>query len=313
MKSFYTLIIILLISGCNSNDSAQPIKVSLNDRVKINNDVINAIDSDKKILYFGFDLRTTLQEDARQYIPFLKYLESATGYTFKLHFTSKNSSIIDDLGNNRVQFAAMGAMSYLKAKIRFNVTPIAQGINLQGKTKYRSFLVTKPDSPLQTIMDIKGKRLAFGDKSSTQGHLIPRILLYQNGIQLTDLADYTYTDSHQDCAESVISGTFDICGMQDVLAESLTKKGLLRIIHRSPYFPASGIVANTLVPTDVIERVTLALLDFQPQNRDKAFLYHWDKTEMPLGFISIFEDSYTELEHWATKLGFIRVQSQQDD
>jgi hypothetical protein len=97
-------------------------------------------------------LRSTLQEDARQYLPFLRYLESSTGYRFKLRFTTKNSTIMEELGTNHVQFAAMGAMSYLKAKEKFNVTTIVQGINLQGQNKYRSFLVVKTDSSIKNLL-----------------------------------------------------------------------------------------------------------------------------------------------------------------
>ena len=65
--------------------------------------------------HFGFDLRSGPLEDARQYLPFLNYLSRATGYDFKLRFTSKSSSIIDDLGTGKVHFAAVGAVSFIKA------------------------------------------------------------------------------------------------------------------------------------------------------------------------------------------------------
>ena len=38
---------------------------------------------DEEIVYkFGFDLRRSLREDAKQYQPFLQYLETKTGYEF---------------------------------------------------------------------------------------------------------------------------------------------------------------------------------------------------------------------------------------
>jgi len=313
MKCFLAFLLVLLLSACDIENSPPPIAVSLSDRVELSEQVMKDADNDKNTLYFGFDLRTTLQEDARQYLPFLTYLESATGYRFKLRFTEKNSTIADELGVNRVQFAAMGAMSYLKAKSRFKVIAIAQGVNLQSNSEYRSFLVVKPNSSLQTLADIKGKRMAFGDKASTQGHLIPRILLDQQGIQLSNLSEYIYTDSHQHCADVVLSGKSDICGMQDTLAESMASQGLLRILHRSPYFPTSGIVANVQVSTEVIDKVKQALLNFRPQGKDKENLYHWNKTEMPLGFIATKSDNYLNLKQWAIKLGFLETEIKQEE
>jgi phosphonate transport system substrate-binding protein len=307
MKVFYICFTFLSLLGCDLETSPAPIKVSINDRVELNEQMINVNDRQHNTLYFGFDLRSTLQEDARQYLPFLRYLESSTGYRFKLRFTTKNSTIMEELGTNHVQFAAMGAMSYLKAKEKFNVTTIVQGINLQGQNKYRSFLVVKTDSSIKNLTDIKGKRMAFGDKSSTQGHLIPRIILSQQGLRLSDLTAYIYTGSHQHCAEVVLSGEYDVCGMQDTLAETMEKQGLLRILYRSPYFPGSGIVANDQVSTEVIKVVKQALLDFQPLGKDKDKLYHWDKTEMPLGFSPAKLDRYTNLKQWAIQLGFLEA------
>ena len=60
---------------------------------------INPKHRDANTFVFGFDLRASPQEDARQYIPFLKYLESTTGYRFRLHFTPQNNKISRNLEN----------------------------------------------------------------------------------------------------------------------------------------------------------------------------------------------------------------------
>ena len=199
----------------------------------------------------------------------------------------------------------MGAMSYLKAQLRYHVISLVRGINHQGKALYQSVLVTKPDSPIRNIKDIKGQSLAFGNPSSTQGYLIPRIMLKKHGISLTDLYRYGFTGSHQNCAESVISGKYDVCGMQDQLGDRLAQQGFLKIIQRSSYYPASGIVANNFVSNEVIKKVKTALINFYPQGKDRQGLYHWDRTEMPRGFVAAKEHDYDELRQWAIKLGFL--------
>jgi len=259
------------------------------------------------VLLFGFDLRSSPQEDARQYLPFLKYLESSTGYQFKLHFMAKNNNIIDALGNNQVQFAAIGATSFIVAEHRYGVIPLVRGINHQGKADYRSIFVIRPDSKLKDITDIKDKHLAFGSKTSTQGHLIPRIILAEHNIGLDTLASYAYTGSHQNCANAVVSGKFDICAMQDTMAITMSEQGLVRILSSSDYYPSSGIATNKNVPAEVIAKVKKALLDFQPQSKDKLNLYNWDKTEMPKGFVEAKNEDYAKLRKWAIRLGFIKL------
>lgn len=267
----------------------------------------NNLTHNHETFFFGFDLRASPQEDAAQYLPFLKYLENTTGYNFKLHFTSKNSSTVEDLGNDVTQLAAIGATSFLEAQAKYGAISLVRGLNEQNKAEYQSVLVVKPNSKIRHINDIKGKRLAFGSPDSTQGHLIPRIMLSENGISLNQLRAYDYTGSHQNCAEAVVSGKFDVCGMQDQLAKKLMSQGLIKIIHTSKYYPSSGIAASKHIEAEALQKITQALLDLSPNGKHEQELHHWERTEMPLGFTKTSEGDYDELKQWSIKLGFLQI------
>ncbi len=295
--------VLVFLTSCLPREEYR--KINLDDRVD-DAELRELVDpTDTSALRFGFDLRASPQEDARQYLPFLHYLEDATGYSFELCFTPQDAQIVDDLGTGAVQFAAIGAGSYIQAHDKYGVIPLVRGLNAQGGAEYRSVIVVAPDCAIQTIEDLRGKRFAFGSVNSTQGHLIPRIALLQHGLTLDDLQAYEYTGSHRNCANGVTAGRFAACGMQDTMGEELAAAGLLRIIYTSPYYPSSGIAANKDVPPEVLERVRQALLDFDPQGRDATNLYHWDRTEMVNGFVEARDEDYAELEEWMVKLGYL--------
>lgn len=305
-KLAYLALLFLGISGCGSGGDKTAL--DLNERVK---DIESAAGAEKgskgNRFRFGFDLRASPQEDARQYLPFLHYLEHATGYSFELQFTPKGTSIADELGTGRVQFAAIGATSYIKSKERYGAVAVARGLNSKNQAEYQSIIVVSPDSAIKSIEALRGKRFAFGSIDSTQGHLIPRIMLGAKDIGLEDLADYTYTGSHRECVNAVVAGKADACGMQDTMAREMASQGLVRILATSAYYPSSGIAANKDVPQEVIKRVRQALLDFKPQGRDMAGLYAWNKTEMPRGFSGAAEEDYTELRRWLLRFGMLEV------
>jgi phosphonate transport system substrate-binding protein len=259
------------------------------------------------VLVFSFDLRSSPQEDARQYIPFLSYLEKTTGYKFTLRFTPKDCNIVDCLGSGDVDFAAIGAGSYIESRARYNVIPLVRGLNSLGKAEYQSVIVVVPDSPLRKIEDLRGKRVAFGSTTSTQGHLIPRIILSEHGIELEDLTGHEFFGSHHDCANAVISHLADACGMQDTMGRELEKQGMVRIIHTSRYYPSSGIAANKDVNPEVIGKIRQALLDFQPTGKDAEGLHNWNRTEMPLGFTLAKDEDYSELREWGLRLGVFKI------
>lgn len=304
------------LNACDSNNEL-PVQTVSDESVIADNQLKQAQQAlkktvdDQNTLYFGFDLRASPQEDAAQYLPFLEYLQRTTGLTFKLHFTAKNSSTVDDLSNNLTQLAAMGATSFLEAQSKFNAISLVRGLNHQNKAEYQSVFVVKPGSKIRRIEQIKGKRLAFGSRDSTQGHLIPRIMLTEKNIRLKDLRGFSYTGSHQNCAESVVSGKYDVCGMQDQLAKRLAAEGLITIIHTSEYYPSSGIVASPALANDIINKIQTALLNFEPKGKHQQGLYNWDNTEMPLGFTRTNANDYDSLRKWSIKLGFLELEEPQ--
>lgn len=308
--SFITLITILgFLSGCNSSDNRRDANL---DEV-LSEEELNQfrVEDEESVYKFGFDLRRSLREDAKQYQPFLKYLEAKTGYEFGLHFTKKGGSIAENIGKGIVQFAAVGAGTYISASEFYPVIPLVRGVMSNGRSAYRAVIFTSIDSDIKTVKDIRGKRFAFGGFTSTQGHLIPRIILIQNGISLGDLQDYDWTGSHNEAANSVTKGEYDAGGMQDLLGWELEKAGLIKIIHTSDFYPSSGIVTNSEVSQEVISAVTSALLDFQPNGRDSTGLIEWDKTEMSNGFVKAEEGDYAELIEWARKFGLIGNSSEE--
>ncbi len=290
--------LMLMLVACNQPESAKvnEARLTAQELTKFQNSA--ELENREEVFLFGFDLRISPQEDARQYLPFLNYLKRSTGLNFELRFTSKDNDIVSDLGSDKIQFAAIGAVSFIHARRNHGVVALGMGVNTQGKSTYRSHIVVLPDSPLKKIEDLRGKRLAFGSMTSTQGYLIPRIMLQKNGLRLEDLATYSYTGSHQNCADAVLAKRTDACGMQDTLAEWLAEKGQVRILHRSEEYPSSGIVANASVPDAIVAKVRKALFEFDPTGRDEIGLYAWQRTEMPLGFVEPHLKAYRPLETW---------------
>lgn len=254
---------------------------------------------------FGFDLRNGPREDARQFLPLLEYLGDRTGYRFRLRFTASAEELVAELISGKLQFAAIGAGTYLTAQADAPIRPLVRGVNAEGESGYRAMLVVGPDSTLRTVQDLKGRRVAFGSPTSTQGHWIPRIMFDEAGIALGDLGGYMYTGSHRACAEAVISRHADACGMQDTLARSLVAAGSVRLLAVSGVYPSSGIFSHGGVPEKVQAAVQAALVEFDPQGRDRAGLYHWESTEMAGGFAPASPNDYATLRRQAEHLGLL--------
>ena len=296
------LFTLIFFSSCDLTEETK--KINLSERIS-DQELREKIPVQKQnALRFGFDLRASPQEDAKQYLPFLKYLERKTGYKFDLRFTAISGSIVDDLGTGAVHFAAIGAGSYIQARAKYGVIPLVRGLNKNGIAEYQSVIFVKPGSRIRNIEELAGKQFAFGSVTSTQGHLIPLIVLLEHGLSLKDLSIYQWTGSHQNCANIVTSGGADAGGIQDMMGRELEKAGIIKIIYTSKFYPSSCIAAYKEVPGETLNKVKNALIDFQPVGRDAEGLYNWDKTEMPKVFIKANDKDYAELRDWAEKLRY---------
>ena len=253
----------------------------------------------------GFDRRLEPKEDVRQIASLARWLEKRTGLTFYVHITPSGTTVVDELCTGKVDFAAVGTVSYLQAHDRCGARILVRGRNSEGEDRYRAAIIVPPDSPLETLGDLKGHSFAFGAPNSTQGHLIPRLMLQKAGISLSDFSAFAFHDSHVATANAVISGRYDAGAVQDTLAYSLATRGLVRILALSDYYPSSGVVVAPHVPEKTARLVRDTLLTLDPTGKDAGLLYRWDRTEMPLGFVPARDEEYSALRDIARKIGIL--------
>lgn len=302
---FFILIMpmaLLLLAGCAIWRQEPALHLTTE---KTDTTIMAKMESEAPVYTFSFDHRMDPAEDVKMYAPFLRYLEKATGYHFKMLPMAPNHNLIDEMGNGQVDLAAIGTLSYLQAHQKYGVQVIARGITNQGKASYRALIITAAGSKIKSLQDLKGKTFAFGAETSTQGHLIPLIMLDKAGITLKDLAGYTFSGSHFDTANAVLSGNYAAGGIQDQLGRELANKGLVRILDESEDFPSSTISVSPRLPEDVVAKIQEALFAFDPTGQDKADLYHWEQTEMPLGFQTADDQVFSGVRAWAERLGLL--------
>lgn len=262
--------------------------------------------SDTTGFRFGFDLRLGPKEDVRIYMPFLKYLEQQSGREFVIRFTESYEDTVDNLGRGITQFAALGPVNAIIARERYNIDCLVMGLNESGKPEYRSAIIVRAGSPIQSLEELRGRTFAFGDRLSTQGHVIPRKMLEDSGLKMPDLKAFIYSGSHANTARAVLNGLYDAGGIQDTLAKRLLAEGKIRILAESKAYPSSLICYNRAVPKEVVASVKKALIDLDPQGKQKAMLPGWEKTEMPAGFMAFDGRIFDEIRTLAKRYGLTK-------
>ena len=112
------------------------------------------------------------------------YLTKATGKATTVTIFPTYEALSEALATGKVDLAWITPLAFVQATQKnADVTALSKAMRAGGGGLfYRAVLVTKKDSPVKTIADLKGKRVAWVSKSSTSGYLFPRELLRSQGL-----------------------------------------------------------------------------------------------------------------------------------
>ena len=248
----------------------------------------------KPIVYFGVIPRYNPILMYRSYQPMMDYLTEHTPYHFELKLAKDYPEAVDFLRRGTVDVASLGDVTFTEARREFGAIPILKPLNAGGVPYYRSFIIVREDSPIESIADLRGKSVAFGDLHSTSGNLIPRDLLFRHGISLFDLGSYENLESHDAVVKAVLKGKVDAGAVKDVMALRYQAHGL-RFIGQSEPIPSVPIVVRRDTPPALVAAISQALLAIDPRNPvQQARMSQWDP-EFRNGFVVASDEDYLSI------------------
>jgi phosphonate transport system substrate-binding protein len=213
------------------------------------------------------------QVSVEEKAPLRDYLGKSVGTKVELIIPTNYNATVEALGNGSLDFAYLGALTYVKAHERYNVTPLVQR---SADKAFHSLFITQSGSQIQKLADCKGKRFAFGDINSTSGHLIPFDELKKVGINADDDMQIRYTGSHAATVKAVEGGAVDAGALDETVYRSMISEGKVdggkvRIFVTSPPFVDYVWVARADVGAAQQEGFAKAFLSLK-EGKDDAIL-----------------------------------------
>lgn len=224
----------------------------------------------KKTISFGVIPRFNPHVMYEYYQPLMDYLSRKTPYRFELHLSRTYKETVEDLEKGVTDVAYLGGATFAVARHRSGTRALVRPLNSKGKPTYRSYIVVRNDSPIQTIRDLEGKRMAFGASRSTTGSLIPNYMLFSAGVPPDRLKTTKYLRNHEEVARAVLEGIYDAGAVKDVVAWKYLPQGL-RVIARSEELPNAPIAAGPTLPKEAeaaLVRVLLSIRESNPAERE---------------------------------------------
>jgi len=203
------------------------------------------------------------------------YLETTLGRPVELVVTTDYSSMIEAMRFGRIDVAYFGPLSYCMARSKADIEPFAALLK-NGKSTYEAVVIANVASGVNSIADIKGKDMVFGDKASTSSHLIPKSMLLGQG--LTAGVDYQehFVGAHDAVAVAVQNGNAQAGGLSRPIFESLVARGIIsldkvKVLAISSSFPEYPWAMRANLDPALKDRIRKAFIELKDPEVLKQF------------------------------------------
>ena len=200
-----------------------------------------------------------VKEIVTRFTPLADYLGKEIGRPVSVRVGSDYQEHIAYVGKDEADIAFMGPAPYVTMVAKYGKKPILARLETDGNPLFRGYFVVRQDSPLKTLADLKGKRMAFGDRDSTMSHLVPQYMLEQAGVTLDKLADHKFLGSHNNVVLAVLSGDFDAGAVKDEVFDKYAKQGLRALVD-TPYYSDHVFVTRSTLAPGMIQALRSAML-----------------------------------------------------
>jgi phosphonate transport system substrate-binding protein len=162
-----------------------------------------------KIIRVGFVPAENAQQVMQNAQPIVELLRKQLGMEVQAFVATDYTGVVEALRVNKLDIAFLTPASYVLAKNEANVKVILKS-ERKGIPYYYAAIITRTDSGIKTLDDLRGKTFAFGDSLSTTGNVVPRQMFKQRGIDpVRDFKQILYSGGHDATVLAVFNRKVD--------------------------------------------------------------------------------------------------------
>ena len=239
-----------------------------------------------------------------QRIPLQHYLTQYMGREVKLVTLNSYATTLDSLSSGSVDFACLGAVTYVRGRARLGLIPLVQR---ESDLQFHSLIITNTSKSIYSLSDLRGKQFAYGDTNSTSGHVIPYLEMKHAGLNPDTDLEARYSGEHSATVKLVEMGIVDAGAVDESVFNAMIKDGRadrnrLRVIYTSKPFVDYVYVARKGMSDGDKDKFAAALLALKEGKNDEIL-----KLLRATKFVKANDGEYAAIREAAQELKLVET------
>ena len=175
-----------------------------------------------------------------------RLLNKKTEFAIKSSVATSYAAAIEAMGAGKIDIGWLPTFSYVLAKEKYNVDLLFI-VSRFGSPMYRGQIVTRADSGIKNLVDLRNKTFAFVDPASASSHIFIKMLLLSNGYKPDSyFSKSIFAGSHNAVIFSVMRGEVDAGATYD------DARGAIAKTHPEVFEKIRVIAYTQEIPNDTV-------------------------------------------------------------
>jgi len=267
--------------------------------------------STTKTLRVGFVPAEDAQQVMQNAQPLVDILRKELGMEIEPFVATDYTGIVEALRVHKLDVAFLAPASYVLAKNEADIKVILKS-ERKGIPFYYAAIITRADSGIKNLEDLRGKSFAFGDTLSTTGHVFPRKMLKERGIDPTrDLKQILYSGGHDATVLAVLNGKVDAGATYANSPDSMDTAWMrylkdpadvkrIRAIAFSEPIPADNLVVSGGLDPKIVKKLEEVFVELSRDAKGKKMLRDLYQID---GFVPATDQDYDSVRKAFTEAG----------
>lgn len=231
---------------------------------------------EEKVLKMGFVPLMDQEKLIDSVEPLSDVLSKAIGIKVEAFTASNYVGVVEAMGSSKVDFGIIPPFAYVLAHKTNGAKVILSALNKDGKSFYRSEFIVMKNSGIKSLKDLKGKKVAFVDPSSSSGYIYPGAKLKKEGFDLDKDIEAVYSGGHDKSLQLLVNGDVDCAcvyeGAEKKFEKDFPKLKDAEVLEYTDEIPYIAVAVNKDLDDETVEKIKEGIMKSLNEGEGKELI-----------------------------------------